>query len=96
MFNECTFSFSYAVPSSGTRSYTASNLSRTINNAPSWGGLQLRDNAPDPDPLNANQIIDGLTFIAFDGISDSIQVTLRGPTLDLIANGQLPTVQDER
>jgi hypothetical protein len=81
-------------PASVVIHYVAGSFSRTVANAPGFGALILRDNAPDPDGFHP--LVDGLSFIAADGTGDSVQVTLRGPTLDLITNGQLPIFQDHR
>jgi hypothetical protein len=84
-FDPASLSITYtAAGTSYTRSATASSL------------IRMRDNAPDPDPIYFPQIVDGLTFLINDEISEQWQLTLRGPTLDLITGGALPTFQDAR
>jgi hypothetical protein len=84
-------------PASLSISYTAAGTSYTRSvTGPAFGLVRMRDNAPDPDPIYFPEAVDGLTFLINDGVSEQWQLTLRGPTLDLITSGSLPTFQDDR
>lgn len=62
------------------------------------GQILVRDDFADPN--NPAELVDGITFSLTDigdpNVLTNFQLTLRGPVLDLINNGALPTAQDPR
>lgn len=61
------------------------------------GRITLRDNFPDPA---LGDLVDGLSLGLTEGDSNNVVTTfslvLRGPTLDLVENGVVPTTADPR
>jgi hypothetical protein len=81
-------------PASLSIAYTAGATTFTRSVTPlASASIIMRDNATDPAFFDS---VDGLTFLINDGVSEQWQITLRGPTLDLINGASLPTFQDGR
>jgi hypothetical protein len=86
-------------PSSLRMTLTAGTLVATQTFASMGAGLiRLRDDALDPDGIG--DLVDGLTLqlrnTSDPFVETTFGLTLRGPVLDLITAGALPTAQDPR
>ena len=86
-------------PSAMTMTLSADGLSATQNFASfGFGLLRVRDNALDPD--GNGDLVDGMSLQLLNINDPNVQTSwtlfLRGPTLDLINGGALPTTQDPR